>query len=793
MIFDGDIDIAIGFGAKSKIWKNKKMSWLDFVNKLKEPAHTSETLKEFMAASKEEQSKIKDVGGYVGGYLRAGRRKPENVVYRQMLTLDIDYGHINFWDDFIMLYANAAILHGTHKHNEASPRLRLIMPLNREVTPEEYVAIARKVAGTLDIELFDNTTFETNRLMFWQSTPKDIEYYFKFQDGAWLDADEVLSSYIDWTDSSLWPTSERESAKVKDATKKQQDPEQKKGIVGAFCRTYTIHEAIETYLADEYTPGLEDRYTYAKGSTSSGLMVYEDKFAYSHHGTDPSSGKLCNAFDLVRIHKFGHLDEAGNIVNEKSPSFKAMEELAMNSKEVRKIIASEKISESHYDFADDLEPAIDDVEWMVEMEVDRFNKYNASAHNLKLIFENDQRLKNLFRHNTFDDRKYVFGNLPWRKVKNAEPLKNVDFSGIRVYIEVMYSIVSSQKIDDALTLVFEKNSYHPIRDYLASLSWDGEERLDTLLIDYFGAKDNAFTREAMRKTLVAAVARVIDPGCKFDNVLTLVGDQGCGKSSFVKRLGMGWYSDTFMTVQGKEALEQIQGSWIIEMAELAGLRKAEVEAVKHFISKQEDTFRPAYAKTSETFKRQCIFLGTTNNRNFLKDPTGNRRFWPIEISSKDAIFSVFDDLTQQEVDQIWAEAMHLFRKNERLYLSSSAEAMAKVAQNDHSEIDERKGIIEGYLDTLLPRTWNKLSIDQRRMYLTDDDEISSTGLYRRDEVCVAELFTECLGKSKEDLSRYNTRELNDIMRGMPGWEQVGGTKTFTHYGKQKYYRRLIGG
>lgn len=231
MKYDGTLDIAVGLSAGSKSWKNKKFNWSVLVQKLSEEHRTTETFSEYMAASKDEQSKIKDVGGYVGGYIRSGRRKPENIVHRQLLTLDIDFAHIDFWEDFCLQFSNASVLHATHKHHDTSPRYRLIMPLAREVTPDEYVAIARKIAGILDIELFDSTTFETNRLMFWPSNPKDIDYYFRFQDGAFVDPDEVLAMYVDWADVSAWPTSNRQKDRIKNTFEKQEDPENKKGIV----------------------------------------------------------------------------------------------------------------------------------------------------------------------------------------------------------------------------------------------------------------------------------------------------------------------------------------------------------------------------------------------------------------------------------------------------------------------------------------------------------------------------------------------------------------------------------
>jgi len=797
MKYDIPIDVAFGLSANSKVWKNKKIMWSEFVDKISKENKTNETYKEFIAASKEEQSKIKDVGGYVGGYLRGGRRNPKNVVYRQLLTLDIDFAHRDFWEDFCLQYNNAAILHGTHKNCEADPRYRLLIPVNREVTPDEYVAISRQVAGVLGIDLFDNTTFETNRLMFWPSNPVDVDYYCKVQDGPMLDADEVLDSYIDWKDTSLWPTADRKVREIGEAFKKQQDPKDKKGIVGYFCRTFTITEVIEKFLSDVYVEAVDGRYTYKEGTTSGGLMIYDDLFAFSHHGTDPCSGKLSNAFDLVRIHKFGHLDEDSTIRDvAKSKSFSAMDEFCRSNKEVKKIIAVENIASSKYDFIEDINEDIndeesedeeDDINWMTELEADSKGNYLSSAVNINIILANDSRLKSVFKQNDFDTKRYVFTSLPWRRIDKPEPVKNVDYSGVRNYIESIYGISGTLKIDDSLALEFEKQSFHPIREYLSKLVWDKSPRVDTLLINYFGCDDNIYIREAIRKMLVASVARTFKPGCKFDLVLTLVGEQGTKKSTFFKKLGKEWFSDTFMTVHGKEALEQIQGAWIIEMAELSGLRKAEVESVKHFISKQEDVFRPAYARTSETFPRQCVFVGTTNKKDFLTDVTGNRRFMPIDVNKSNVKKDVFTEL-DLEIDQIWAEAVHLYRKGETLFLSDDAEFIAKGEQIKHSEVDDRRGIVDHFLDMKLPVGWDKMHAFERKDWLTDP---LSSGTVERDFVCVAELWCECLLKEKDSMTRYNTRDLNDIMKSLDNWEYVTSTRNFPLYGKQKYYTRKL--
>jgi len=799
MIHDGKLNIAVGHSARSLKWKNKPITWSQFVDRIAENTVTPETHKEFIACTREEQGKIKDVGGYVGGYLRNGKRSPKNVVHRQLLTLDIDFAHLDFWSDFTLQFENAAIIHGTHKHCKTDPRYRLLMPLDREVTPDEYKAIARSVAGSMNVELFDQTTFETNRLMFWPSTPKDVDYYMETQDGPWLCADDILDSYIDWQDTSLWPGVGQMVREIGQEAKKQADPREKSGIVGAFCRTFTITEAIEKFLTEQYIPtDHEERYTYTQGSTAAGLIIYEDTFAYSHHGTDPCSGKTSNAFDLVRLHLYGHLDNDSQVQGAKPKSFAEMENFARKDKEVKKLLAEESQANIKYDFAEvldgDFEEELDAVEgdndntdWMVELEADNKGNYLSSSTNISLIFKMDARLKESFKQNIFDNKRYVFRTLPWRGIKKPEPIKNVDYSGIRNYIETIYGITGVQKIDDALALEFEKHSFHPVRDYLSGLKWDKTERLDYLLIDYFGMVDNAYTRESIRKCLVGAVARVFNPGVKFDLVLTIIGPQGCNKSTFIDKLGKDWYSDSFSTVHGKESFEQLQGAWIIEIAEMSGFRKADNEAIKLYISKRVDTFRPAYGRSPEDFPRQNIFIATSNTRNLFTDPTGGRRFMPGDVVIEDAVKDVWRDL-DGDVNQIWAEAVALYKAGEKLYLSPEAETIARYEQTSHSETDERRGLIEFYLERELPSDWSARGLDERRMFLNDPEAYNEKGV-KRDRVCMVELWCECLGKNKEDADRYKTRDINDIMKSFPDWEYKPTTANFGAYGKQKYYQR----
>ena len=794
LINDGTFDISLGKSRKEVHWKNKEMLWSAFLSRIEQTHRTAEKYSEYMGAKKTRQDEIKDVGGFVGGYVTEGRRKSENILHRQLITLDLDHlTDTEVWEQYKELYRNAAAIYSTHKHSPEHPRLRLIIPLDRPVTTDEYVAIARRIAGYLDINRFDDTTFEPARLMYWPSTSKDAEYIFDYQDEPWMSADYILSTYKNWQDASEWPVSDRAGEVIHKDIRKLGDPTEKTGIVGTFCREYNIHEAIDTFLSDVYdATDDDDRYTYAGGSTSSGLVVYsKGLYAYSHHGTDPASGKLCNSFDLVRLHLYGVKDEdakPGTAINH-MPSYLAMVEHASNDPRVRRRIGVERLEASKEDFAEGFSADID-TDWMEKLDADKKGNYKNTIDNVLVVLEYDPNLRAKLALNTFEQREVAKENLPWRKVsRENHNLTDKDDAGLRHYLEKVYNLTGVQRIKDALDLIVSKNAYHPVRNYLESLVWDGTLRLDTLLIDYLGAKDTPYTRTITRKTLVAAVTRVFRPGCKFDYVLVLIGDQGVGKSTLVKMLGRDWYSDSFISLQGKEAFEQIQGIWIMEIAELAAFKKAEMEQIKHFISKAEDRYRVAYGKRSENFPRQCIFIGTNNKRDFLQDPTGNRRFWPVDTYECEPTKNVFN-ITPRDIDQIWAEAVLAYKAGESIHLSKELELEARKSQSEHSELDDRKGLIQKYLDTLLPESWYDMDLNQRRSFLQGDELSPREGRLLRERVCISEIWCELFGKPQSEMTRYNTKDLHAIMKGMEGWEESrNGTARFRIYGIQRYYSR----
>lgn len=803
--YDYSIAIATASGRHATKWRNEELMWSDFLGRIASTVRTKETAAEYRKMAKKDQAEIKDVGGFVGGRLKGGKRKADSVQVRTLLTLDIDYGDESVLDTIDMLFGSAYAIYSTHKHTPESPRIRFVVPMGRPVTSEEYVAVGKKVAETIGIDYFDDTTYEPQRIMYWPSTSADADYLFTYSDAPWLDPDDVLAKYADWRDPLEWPTSSRQQDERRKMADKQGHPHDKKGLVGAFCRAYSITEAIETFLPDVYDRFDPDgrRWTYVDGSTAGGLIVYDDDlFAYSHHGTDPVGSQLVNSFDLVRIHRFGAQDEdkrAGTPVN-KLPSYVEMTEFAQNDELVRQTMAEERLASIDDEFdvieddADDLTPAErQDRAWMKELVFSKSGELEATVPNMVLILENAPGLRNKIAFNEFTNRLMVMGPVPWRKDGEAANWTDADDSGLRTYLETVWGIYNRSKTEDAVKAVSEKHRFHPVRDYLDPLEWDGVPRLEKLFIDYLGAEDTELNRAVTRKAFTAGIARIYRPGCKFDYMVTLYGAQGIGKSMLLDRMGKSWFSDSVPGVTGREAFESLQGAWIIEMGELSATRKADVESIKHFISKREDRFRVAYGRHTEEFPRQCIFFGTTNDGNFIKDKTGGRRFWPVTVDA-DRRKKKWSELKNEEIDQIWAEAKHYYAEGEPLYLDDRLEAMMREAQAAHTEESPWFGMVQEYLNRKLPDDWEEKTPMDRRMWLNDDEFGEAAGTITRDRVCALEVWVECLGNDMKRFPAMDRREINDILRNMPGWKpndqnQKGTLRFGKHYGVQRAYIR----
>lgn len=782
--------VSTGNSRMDKKWNGTEMELDDFKSRISATKYTAETMAQYKKLSKAKQDDIKDVGGFVLGRLKGGRRKKDCVISRSAVTLDMDYGREGIIDEIEMFFDMKMMIYSTHKHTPENQRLRLIIPLSREITPDEYGAVSRKIAEDIGIELFDDSTYEPSRLMYWPSTSADGDFVFREIDGAVVNPDEVLSRYRDWKDVSSWPVSNRQTAVVTRNIKKQENPLEKGGLIGAFNRAYSITEAIDTFIPDVYRhSALPGRYDYVPADSSAGVVIYDDLFAYSHHATDPCCNNLMNAFDVVRLHKFGGLDAKADEGTEigKLPSFKAMQDFASQDEKVKAVLAEERQKTAAEEFS---EP---DGDWQGRLDIDRQGRVKDTLTNIALIIKYDPNLQNIV-YNEFKDTIDVIGELPWTQVKPG--WNDSDLANAKVYFERVYGIWSPTKFKDALLAVVSSDRvYHPIKEYFSHLKWDGKERIDTLLIDYFGAADTPYTRAVVRKTLVAAVARIFEPGKKFDSILVLNGPQGMGKSTFFAILGMEWFSDSLSIadMRDKTAAEKLQGYWILEISEMNGIKKTDVETVKSFVSRQDDKFRQAYGVNVESHPRSCVIVGSTNSESgFLRDVTGNRRFWPVHVpgTGKMHPWEVCD------VGQIWAEAIELYNRGEELFLKGKEAEEAYKMQQDAMESDDREGIVEEYLARLLPDNWDTMDLYQRRAFLGEGEFDASgiNGTATRERVCIMEIWCECFGKERQNIKKADSYEIEGIINKIGGWKRydgnVSGKMRIPLYGVQKTFVKI---
>lgn len=775
-----ELDISFGKHRADTNWKPEYLNWDEFVDKLRKVRRTSETMAQYEKMHNIERGKVKDGPAFVGGLVRGGRRKKENVDTRSLITLDVDHADDGFMFAVeLVLGGMAYVVYSTHSHKPNKPKYRLITPADRAMSPDEYAAVSRKLAEQIGLEYFDKTTFDVHRLMYLPSCSKDADPVLEVYDGEPVVVGSVLQQYKDWRDVMQWPRHEGEQSQRQTA-RRMEDPRVKHGVVGAFCRCYSISEAVAAFLSDVYEPADDamSRFTHIGSTSHGGLVVYdEDTFAYSHHESDPCGGREVNAFDLVRLHKFGKLDDrASEKTNiDKLPSHMAMLAFAAQDGKVKR----ERLSELSEDFADTEAEgeAGDEPDWVSLLKThDKTGLPLPTAKNAEIILSNGP-FKGVLAYDGFGNTEVIRKQLPWRSRERIneeyEPWLGADDKRMEHWFGKTYEFKSSAVIKNAFTEVAHLNRFHPIIEYVEAQVWDGKYRIDQIFVDYLGAANTDYVRQVTRKMLIAAIKRLYEPGCKFDYMVVLVGPQGAGKSTIIQMLAQRWFSDSLKTFDTKEAGEHLQSAWIFEFGELAGMSKTEVDEIKQFITKRSDKYRVAYDRVITDFPRKCVFFGTTNNWNFLKDPTGNRRFWPVTVDPEKRTKSVFTDLSEYEIGQIWAEVLEAYRGGEELTLTPEIDREASRVQGLHMEDDPRAGIIQEWLDTPIEDEWG---------------EDSNGG--PRDRVCASQVWTECLHKQKGSIRPWEAREICDILRVIPGWRERKNKARVPGYGVQNVYERV---
>ena len=804
MKHDRQIVISVGTNRRDLNWRQTALTVAELYERLRNPIKSIESYADYMKMKKAQQDTLKDVGGFVGGSLSNPRRKSNNVTGRDVITLDFD--NISGWQtDAVVAKVEelgcSYCIYSTRKHNAAAPRLRVVIPFDRTVTPDEYEPCARRVASSIGITMADPTTFEVCRLMYWPSCSADSEYVYKVKDAPFISADFLLSTYTDWHDFTSWPQVPNAVSYAKLAMK-QGDPLEKSGIVGAFCRTYDVITAMDAFLPNIYEPVDNDdgRYTYLGGSTTGGAVIYDDaKFLFSHHATDPCGGRLVNAFDLIRLHRFGDKDNdaSPDTPVTKLPSYKAMCEAAMQDKAVVTTLNREQIEQAKKDFEgitagaeSTAEP--EPLDWAEKLQRNQNGAVKGTIDNILIILDGDPALKDKFALNLFANRGEVLGALPWQKDTKRRLWSDTDSNGLYWYLERMWGITQRGNIDSALDIHASIHAFNEVQRYIDGLMWDGVPRLDTLLIDYLGAKDTAYNRAVCRKSFTAAIARAMSPGCKYDTMLILAGPQGIGKSTLLDKMSRGWFNDSIRSFEGKEASELLQGVWIVEIAELDAFRRTDIARIKQFLSLKADRYRAAYGRHVKELPRCCVFFGTCNEMEFLQDTTGNRRFWPVDTMEVDATKSVFKDLTDETVNQLWAEAKMRWQTGEKLYLTGALEAEAKIKQEEHREASVREGLIMEFAERQVPADWNKWNLDRRRDYwagAAHTQEGATLDLVERDRISAIEVWCELFNGSMRDMKPADTQQINAILSMMKGWKRAGNPLRFGPYSLQRGFVR----
>ena len=482
----------------------------------------------------------------------------------------------------------------------------------------------------------------------------------------------------------------------------------------------------------------------------------------------------------MRIHKFG--DDGDK------KSFRDMCEFAMQVDEVKVLAANERLALAEEDFSADGD------DWKTRLKYQpKTSLLENSVYNLNLILNNDPDFRN-FAYNELANRIQVTGSLPWERPEGNKFWRDADTAQLKSIIDIRYLPFSSRNHDVAFTKIADDRRFHPIRDYLDSLpAWDGTKRVEDVFIKYLKADDTDYIRTVTRKTFAAAVARIYVPGIKFDCVPVLDGDQGIGKSTIVKDLVTAdYYSETLSLtdMDDKSGAEKLQGFWVVEIAELAGMRKADIEKVKAFLSTSDDKYRPSYGKVVESHPRQCIVIATVNGeRGYLRDITGNRRFWIIKVHQKKQKKTW--SFTEEYRQQFWAEAKEIWKSGEKLYLEGDILEEAEKAQKGAMETDERVGMVEEYLNTPLPADWDDMDLFARRNYL-NGSEFGGTqhiGTIARTSVSNAEIWCECLNHSLPDLKTTDSYQIAALMAQISGWERTTNIKRLPIYGRQRLYQK----
>lgn len=814
----GRVTVSVGTPQNLARSENQKISIREFASWFEKPLVTKEKYRDFKNASFKKKQQLKaSAGWFIRCPIDGGIRNRKSVLPSQLITYDLDNVPAEMVESVLsgdVLPGIAFVVHSTRSHTPESPRLRLSLFVEESVKPEDYNRVSRIVGLLIDpkLEHIDPVSFRPAQMMFLPSVSSDMlkHYIFHTQGGAKLDWRAEVEAWEQFNGDSHdvrnLPKAASEPT-LREVAEEAEDPLEKKGPVGDFCRAWTITELVmgkededgnhvegplkDIYEIDDWEHGAAARMTYVHGHSTNGAVVYEDKFVYSHHGSDPASDQLLNAYDLVRVHLFGDQDEKidEDTPMKDRPSVKSMKDWLSDDPFYR-----EQQAESRYDLAakflddadavddddeegegeeddeDDDLPSADDLlgvplasvvqqensvsrrlkvekppkRWIAkELDLGDDGVIKSTSFNVTTIVSNDPRLWRKIAFNRFS-REVVLLLPITTKAKlipdidcldriNGDRWQDVFDLTIKAIIEAPagkgkpgYGIkVGKEMVADSIRLAAQNNSFHPLLDYLESVRGiePDQELVETFWVRHAGVEDNPYTREATLLMGIASVARLFEPGHKWDHAIIFEGPQGIGKSTAVKRLyGAFYFGELHADLKDeKKCAEAMMGKWVLELPELSALHKSDHNDAKAFITRQDDDVRLSYDRHVSRLPRQCVFFGTSNDSEYLRDPTGNRRFWPMVCADRPI------DLAGilAERDAFWATCLHIYLSMRQrhpsgdlpLMLSGKAEKIARKMQESRRKREMWESWHESLMDwmeepILLRQLANELGIDE---------------------------------------------------------------------------------
>ena len=838
------ITVGVGGGSRAQMGlvETRSFDWPELAARLSTPVRDTITTAGFDALDKDGKGARKMAPGFLTGGAYIGPRRSEAALpSRDLVIMDIEKGDADLWGRVVAerrmpaSFVWRALVHTTRSHRPDAPRLRVVMPTSRPILPHEYKPLIRHVARLMmpddAITGLDPASEVWNQAMFWPSCNSDQEFIAFETEGDAIDVDAILAITVE-TDSKREKNTGRALRRGEEPEAPARapraadhsgavvmsaldDPREGTTVAAAFCRAYSVAQAIDRFLSDIYTP-CGDRWTYAGGENEGGLVMLTDTHAYSHHSSDPHHGLALNAFDLVRKHRFGHLDAGAGADTPYPalPSYAAMKDFVMKDTAVTAQLAESPITADDFDLGpDDLLAEFDNEDEggalpadfnaallaaaplaaeaeegeVIEGDAPDFGgmadngcslanlarggkngeKIEASIYNVMVILGADPRLAGIVEYDELlaspvATRSFVPGvpGVPGFTVRRAERWTDLHSLAILNFLQAPmgrpghsggYGLdVTKDKVAAAVTSAAIKDRFHPIKRILEDEEWDGVERAERLWIDYLGVADTAYHRDTARLWLVAAVARVYEPGHKFDFVPVLFSGQGGRKSTMAEILGMG-FSGALKSGDFRDKARYVEatvGKWIVEIPEMAASRGATQEEIKSFISSTKETVRLSYKHFPEDYAARHVMMGTVNKSTFLEDATGGRRYWPLQVR----VAEIDTDRLIDEVGQIWAEALVIYRRMRAehtgtlpLYLQGEAAKTALALQERARVIDDE--------DTLRDEIMSWIETGKA----DGDLDVDGVGYYRR--FAAAEAFAGVSGKDARDFGASGLTKL----------------------------------